>query len=307
MRNFFRYNALSGFFGNPSGSGGSTGGGGSSAEEWFNDGNTHIWITLPEGRTSPMLSVCPNGTVTVDWGDGTEPDVLKGTNDTSMKYTPNHEYAKSGDYVITLTTDDTFGVKGNTNTTGILRYSSSNNMLNHTYASCIRKIELGDSVTRLTSYAFSCCYSLESVKLPDSLIEIGGYVFSNCYALKSINIPNSVTSIVNEAFSCCYSLESVKLPDSLTEIGSRAFSRCYSLESVNIPNSVTDIKTYAFEYCYRIIYYDFTNHTTVPTMPATTAFIYNPEDFEIRVPAALYDEWIVATNWTTYASNIVAV
>lgn len=31
------------------------------------DGKTRIYIHLEEGRTSPMLSICPNGTVTVDW------------------------------------------------------------------------------------------------------------------------------------------------------------------------------------------------------------------------------------------------
>ena len=32
---------------------------GGSTDEWIGDGNTHIWITLYEGRTSPMLGVCP--------------------------------------------------------------------------------------------------------------------------------------------------------------------------------------------------------------------------------------------------------
>ena len=43
------------------------------------DGKTRVYIHLEYGRTSPMLGVCPNGTVTVDWGDGTEPDTLTGT------------------------------------------------------------------------------------------------------------------------------------------------------------------------------------------------------------------------------------
>jgi hypothetical protein len=54
-------------------------------------------------------------------------------------------------------------------------------------------------------------------------------------------------------------------------------------------------------------YYDFTSHTTVPTLVNTNVFNGIPSDCEIRVPAALYDEWIAATNWTGYASKIVAV
>lgn len=87
-----------------------TGSGGN--EEWIGDGNTHIWITLSEGRTSPMLGVCPRGKVTVDWGDGTTPDVLTGTSISTVKWTPTHEYAEPGDYVITLIVDERMGFKG---------------------------------------------------------------------------------------------------------------------------------------------------------------------------------------------------
>jgi hypothetical protein len=54
-------------------------------------------------------------------------------------------------------------------------------------------------------------------------------------------------------------------------------------------------------------FYDFTKHTVVPTLASTSVFSGIPSDCEIRVPAALYDEWIAATNWSTYAANIVAV
>ena len=67
------------------------------------DGKTRIYIHLEEGRTSPMLGVCPNGTVTVDWGDGTEPDTLTGTCVSTVKWTPTHEYGAAGDYVLKLT------------------------------------------------------------------------------------------------------------------------------------------------------------------------------------------------------------
>ena len=62
-----------------------------------------------------------------------------------------------------------------------------------------------------------------------------------------------------------------------------------------------------FYYCYSVKFFDFTRHTSVPTLSNTNAFSSIPADCEIRVPAALYDEWIAATNWSTYASKIVAV
>ena len=374
--------------------------GGNSSEEWIGDGNTHIWITLPEGRTSPMLGVCPNGTVTVDWGDGTTPDVLTGTITTSVKWTPIHNYAKPGDYVITLTADGKMGFYGDdTAKSGILRYSSTNDDRNHVYQNALRKIELGENVTYLSDYVFarcmsltsvripdgmsrigdgafsycynltsvnipdtvtsigtdafrecydlasitipdgvtsiggyafkSCeniksitipdgvnkigpytfegCYMLESITIPDGVTSIGGYAFSKCRELESITIPDGVTSIGSFAFSYCYVLESITIPDGVTSIGMSTFANCYNLTSVTIPASVTVIDGYAFKQCYSASFYDFSNCTEIPSLSKTTAFSDIPADCEIRVPAALYDEWIAATNWTTYASNIGAV
>ena len=258
-----------------------------SDEEWFNDGDTHIWITLNEGRTSPMLGVCPNGTVTVDWGDGTEPDTLTGTSTSTVKWTPTHNYAKPGDYIITLKVDGEMGIAGNSSVNAksyLLRFSSSADGRNIVYQNTITRIELGNGVTSIGSYAFSSCYSLTSVVISDSVTSIGGSAFNGCDSLTFVVIPDSVTSIGDSAFFNCYSLASVVIPDSVTSIGGSAFSNCYG-----------------------IAYYDFTNHTQVPTTSDTNAFYKIAADCEIRVPAALYDEWIAATNWSTHASKIVAV
>jgi hypothetical protein len=54
-------------------------------------------------------------------------------------------------------------------------------------------------------------------------------------------------------------------------------------------------------------FYDFSKHTAVPTLAATNSLNKIPADCEIRVPAALVDEWKAATNWSTYADYIVGV
>ena len=231
-------------------------------EGWIGDGNTHIWISLAEGRTSPMLGCCPNGTVTVDWGDGTTPDVLTGTSLTTVMWTPTHNYAKSGDYVITLTVDGEIAFGGGSASGGfILQHSSSADNRSRAYLNAIYRVELGNSVTSIGACAFLYCYSLESIAISDSVTNIGNYAFQDCYSLASITIPDSVTSIGNQAFETCYGIR----------------------------------------FC------DFTNHTSVPTLGGTYAFHNAPADFEIRVPAALADEWKAATNWAAYASYIVGV
>ena len=242
------------------------------------DGKTRIYIRLEEGRTSPMLGVCPNGTVTVDWGDGTTPDTLTGTSTSTVKWTPNHAYAAPGEYVIKLTADGTMGFYGGymfSLGSAILQYSSSSDNRDYVYRDSVRKIELGNGVTSIGDNAFySChslasitipngvtsiganafnsCYSLAPITIPDGVTSIGTYAFRYCYSLASITIPDGVTSIVEGTFHYCYSLASITIPDGVTSIGNAAFEHCYSLASITIPNSVTSIGSQTFHNCYSL-------------------------------------------------------
>ena len=317
------------------------------------DGKTRIYITLQEGRTSPMLGICPNGTVTVDWGDGTTPDTLTGTSLTTVQWTPTHSYAAPGDYVITLTVDGTVGIVGTSSGGKLLCYSSGSDNRDKAYRNAIQRVFFGSGVASIDAYAFYYCYSLAQITLPNSVISIGASAFDNCYSLTQITIPRSVTSIGASAFYYCYGLTQITLPYSVTRIGDYAFYNCYSLASITIPRSVTSIGTHAFKTCcrlasitipsgvtsiglnafyacygltqitlpnsvisigasafyncYGMVFYDFTACTAVPTLENANAFNGIPADCEIRVPAALLDEWKAATNWATYANKIVGV
>ena len=295
------------------------------------DGKTRIYIRLEEGRTSPMLGVCPNGTVTVDWGDETTLDTLTGTSTTAVKWTPNHAYAAPGEYVIKLTVDGTMGFYGDLGSGGaILRYSSGSDNRNSVYRNSVQKIEIGNGVTSIKQNAFNACYSLISITIPNSITSIEESTFNTCSSLSSITIPNSVTSIGNSSFySCsslssitipnsvtsigtaafngCYSLSPITIPDSVTSILQQAFSRCFSLSSITIPDSVTSIASSVFYTCSSVAFYDFSNHTSVPTLSNINAFKNIAVDCQIRVPASLVDTWKAATNWSTYADHIVGV
>ena len=171
----------------------------------------------------------------------------------------------------------------------------------------LSSITIPNSVTSISTYAFFNCYSLSNIVIPNSVTNIGNYAFRYCYSLSNIVIPNSVTNIGDYAFRDCYSLSNIVIPNSVTNIGYSAFYYCYSLSSIVIPNSVTNIGDYAFCGCFGMAIYVFSQHTSVPTLASTDAFLGIPSDCIIKVPASLYDEWIAATNWSTYASHIVAV
>ena len=247
------------------------------------DGKTRIYITLQEGRTSPMLGIYPNGTVTVDWGDGTTPDTLTGTNMNTVKWTPTHSYAAPGDYVITLTVDGAAGIKGDDNGPILLRYESGQDNRNKIYGNAIQRVFLGSGAN------------------------IGSSVFNAYCCLTQITLPTGTSRNNTSAFQNCYSLTQITLPSGVTVIGASAFSGCYSLAQITLPSGVASIGASTFARCSGMAFYDFTAFNAVPTLSNTNAFSGIPADCEIRVPAALLDEWKAATNWATYANQIVGV
>ena len=117
----------------------------------------------------------------------------------------------------------------------------------------VTSIIISASVTRIGSYAFYGCSSLNSVTFKENsqLESIGERTFYNCSSLISITIPDSVTSIGDYAFYNCGALENVTFGESslLESIGERAFYNCSSLTSITISDSVTSIGSSAFDDC----------------------------------------------------------
>ena len=241
------------------------------------DGKTRIYIHLEEGRTSPVLGVCVNGTVDIDWGDGTTHDTLTGSDISTAVYTSAHNYAALGDYVIQLTVTGSMGFRSN----GSLIYASGSDNRNYVYKNAIQKVELGSGVTSIDNSAFQNCYNLLSITIPVGVTSIGSSAFNGCYSLSSISIPNGVTSIGGYAFSYCYSLSSISIPNGVTSIDGSAFYECNSLSSVTIPDSVTSINSSAFQNCYSL------SSVTIPdgvTSISDSAFSYCRSLSSVTIP-----------------------
>ena len=213
------------------------------------DGKTRIYCHFESGRLSPYLGLGVNGTVVVDWGDGSSTDTITGSSLTFEK-TAQHAYAVEGDYIITLTVSSgEIAFFGSLSYTNILKKSANNGSNpSRVYSNAVRRVELGAD-TGIGNYAFSYCHSLASITIPSTVTSIGTYAFGYCYSLASITIPSTVTSIGNNAIQYCYSLASITIPSTVTSIGNNAFLCCYSLASITIPSTVTSIGTNAIQYC----------------------------------------------------------
>lgn len=220
------------------------------------DGKTRIYIHLEEGRTSPMLGCCPNGTVTVDWGDGTTPDTLTGTSTSTIIYTPVHEYTVAGDYIISLTVDGEAAFVGGEYLSFVL--STIIKQATNLYSCTIRKVELGSDVA-IGASAFNSCYRLASITIPNNVGAIRCKAFYRCTSLGAVIIPSSVTVISSQAFAECGALEVASIPSNndifCEPVGgnlmacSYMFQHCFSLGTITLGN-IGSLSNNAFEGCW---------------------------------------------------------
>ena len=117
----------------------------------------------------------------------------------------------------------------------------------------IKKLTLGDNVTRLEKEAFRNCRGLRSVTLGPNLTSIGRQAFYQCDSLPSLVIPDGVNEIGYEAFVYCNALETIHLPASLNRIEGNTFYDCKSLQSIVIPAAVDSIGGSAFYNCNSLV------------------------------------------------------
>ena len=169
-------------------------------------GALEIDIELHEGRLNPYLGLNINGSVTVDWGDGTATDTMTGSITVVRK---DHIYSSPGAYTIKVYADDgtSVAIVGTSEFSNILTHSTSpsKNSPTKSYNSSVVKIFIPNFVTSISGNAFYNCTSLTSITIPDGVISIGSSAFQNCTSLTSITIPDGVTSIGSSAFRTCYS------------------------------------------------------------------------------------------------------
>ena len=193
------------------------------------------------------------------------------------------------------------------------------------------------NVKIIRSNAFYNCNSLVNINMP--LVEdIGSDTFAGCSHLIDINLP-LVTSIGNSAFSGCTALKSITAP-LVEQLGAHAFENCYYLENIALPevsfvdnyfnynyrlkeidlSKAVHISAESFKNCASLVKLFIAQTDKVCTLENTNAFTYcchilgttdsnyNPnglKDGYIYVPASLLAQYKVATNWSTYASQII--
>ena len=240
------------------------------------DGKTRLYISLPEGRTSPILQLYlnANSELDIDWGDGSTHSTFATT---SANYkSERHEYSAFGDYVITITVaSGGFVLQSSSSSVSSILWNGNNSISSpdKAYNNAIKKMEIGDGVTSISSNAFTSCSSLSSITIPDTVTSIGNNAFTSCYSLSSITIPDGITSIDSNAFNSCYSLSSITIPDTVTSIGNNAFNSCSYMSYIKFES------------------------TTPPTVASSNAWQGVSISTKILVPTGTLETYKTATNY----------
>ena len=217
-------------------------------------GKTEIDIVLDDPHyLSPYLAVPVNGSILVNWGDGSAEDTLSGSSASTLKYL-QHVYAATGSYTIRIAVSSgTMVFRGDSsNYPSVLRAGNSGyKRYPRVYAYCVKHIRIGSSVS-VSDNGFCACATLESITFPANTAVSGNNVFQYCYGLRSITLPTGVTVLGSSAFYNDYSLESGSLPYGVTELKSSAFSNCYGLKHVTLPYTATTFGSSIFHYCFSL-------------------------------------------------------
>jgi len=285
------------------------------------DGKTRLKIRVWDKARSNVplyISQTVSNGVTIDWGDGSNPETLDGIGNVNT----SHQYAATGDYTISLAAADgcMLGFGNDTSSYCALGRIAENSLM---YSNSLREVNVGNNVPSVSYGAFHMCHSLSGITIPDNVTTIDNQAFRYCYVLSSLTIPNRVTTIGSQAFqNCpfsaslsipssvasigplafysCGSLPSITVPDGITSIGDRMFYSCRSLLSIIIPDSVISIDSQAFQKCYSMTECHL-KPVTPPTLKNVNAFEGIPSDCIIYVPAGSLEAYKMAENWSAYA------
>lgn len=227
------------------------------------DGVTRLYCVFEKGRLTPYFGICPNGSVTIDWGDGTATSTVTGTSLTTAKVV-SHTYSASGSYVISLTVNSgEFAFAGEPSVSYLMRKSVNTvTNANKVYMSTVRRVRLGSGV-RLSNYAFFYAGNLESITMPDSITSISSYAFAGCYSLPYITIPSGITSLGDYAFSGGYAMKDISIPATVSSFGAFSLAGFYGMESISIPSGATSFGEYLMQNCQNLTRFNIPSGITV--------------------------------------------
>ena len=160
-------------------------------------------FTITSTLTQPLyLTQSTANAITVDWGDGSEPD-----NPSDLAASLSHEYAEAGNYTVKVTV-----AEGETWSPGAtiaqVVYSLVGNNSTTEPNTTITKAVLRQGALLNQQGGFIGCAALASVVAND-VQEIQAHTFSGCTALSAVTLGSGTTALYAYAFADCAAMMSL--------------------------------------------------------------------------------------------------
>ncbi len=127
----------------------------------------------------------------------------------------------------------------------VIIYSYNGNLSDFTIPSTVE----GVPVTSIAENAFAGKSCIKTLNLPETVKTIGSYAFAYCPELKTVKISGNTVTVSECAFYGCSELKTAVLSGDLKNIGNLAFGLCEKLETVSLPANIEKIDEYAFVGC----------------------------------------------------------
>ena len=225
------------------------GGGGSDYPSWWIDlppappGWIHL---LVDDTISPMEfnSMCNDGDIFIDWGDGTTETLTKGTYEVSHIFAGGGTVVQDGtvQYIVRIQLGDSQLISGQI---AVYGFNAS---------APVRRASFNAFSDYYAASMFSNCHTLWAVDFLASFAggKVNTNIISYCYALKSVNVgPNTV--LTENFCNCCHGLRKVISDNLIEQVDKGSFGSCHSLHEINLADGVTvDSSSSTFRYCYSL-------------------------------------------------------
>ena len=132
-------------------------------------------------------------------------------------------------------------------------------------------------------------------------------IFAYCTALTSVSAPELQT-LPSQMLYYCQALEEVVFPK-VSTVNSGVFSYCTNLTKIDLGGAITRLSSAFMAYANKVSALILRGVTTVPTLgtSAFTSSTIKSGTGYVYVPKELEATFKVASNWSTYASQIRAI
>ena len=248
------------------------------------DGKTRLYVDVDtETWDDFVLNYWQSNinTTTVDWGDGTTPE----TKNASSWIEHRHVYAASGSYVITMSVKEGTTMQLGNGSSG--RMLIANGETDSGRCTMLKKVEIGERVTRVTERAFYNAPQLKSVAVPSGVLFEPWRMFEKAANIRAVTA--AFSSAIQMTFYQCVNLRAIATPKDTTQVNDYAITNTavrqvnFDITSAYITRSIERVHIKAvngtvgsFDGCVSLM------EATIPADATTFVAVAFQDDFTLR-------------------------